>query len=67
MPSLRLKIADFLELVEAPPSRGDVDLEVVTALALENLSFLKTPGSKTAVAVKIVDMLGEEVFVMTGA
>ena len=43
MPSLRLKIADFLELVDAPALSGVPGLDELTGLVLENLAFLKPP------------------------
>ncbi len=55
MPSLRLKIADFLELVDAPTLKGVPGLEVLTGLVLENLAFLKPP--------LVVEVDGDEIVV----
>jgi Tfp pilus assembly protein PilF len=55
MPSLRLKIADFLELVDAPALKGIPGLEVLTGLVLENLAFLKPP--------LVVEIDGDEIVV----
>lgn len=55
MPSLRLKIADFLELVDAPALQGVPGLEVLTGLVLENLAFLKPP--------LVVEVEGDEIVV----
>jgi len=55
MPSLRLTIADFLELVDEPPSTDSSDLEVLTPLVLRHFSFLKPPLA--------VEIEGEELVV----
>jgi len=55
MPSLRLKIADFLELVDAPAFSGVPGLEELTGLVLENLAFLKPP--------LVVEIDGDEIVV----
>lgn len=43
MPSLRIKISDFLELVDAPVPTGKPGLELLTGLVSENFAFLKQP------------------------
>ena len=55
MPSLRLKIADFLELVDAPAFSGVPALDELTGLVLGNLAFLKPP--------LVVEIDGDEIVV----
>lgn len=43
MPSLRLKISDFLELVDAPVSGGEPTTAALASLAMKNFAFLKPP------------------------
>jgi Tfp pilus assembly protein PilF len=55
MPSLRLKIADFLELIDAPALQGTPGLDVLTGLVRENVAFLKPP--------LVVEIEGDEIVV----